>query len=518
MVDEVTTSGAGTFAFLFTDIEGSTALAEKLEDYPTRLDRLKRFVSETVAPHSGAVLDMTGDATLSAFKRAGDALRAAVDIQVGGASLTDEQGQLRIGIHVGKAASYKSVWSGVGINHTNRICTAGHGGQILLSAAARVLVEEHLPEGIGLLDIGQHHLKDLAGPQRLFQVTHPALRSNFPRLRTLEFLPNNLPKMLTSFVGRENELSDIKRRMKEARLLTVLGPGGVGKSRLALQVGAEMLNDFDSGVWVVLLAPLTESHLVPQAIAEALAVAEGAGRGLTEAIVEHIGKSSLLLILDNCEHLTSAVAGAVHDLLQQCPNLKVLATSRHVLALQGEALHRIEPLPLPAEDASPDAALHAPAMELLLDRARLVAPNLDLESGSVTYLQDICRRLEGIPLAIELAVPLLKTLSPSDLLSRLNDRLAVLKGGTSSERRHETLFATIDWGHDLLSESERLLFRRISVFPGSFSLETAEEVCASGDLPAQQVFDLVNLLVDKSLVSVEEGPRFRFYLLDTIAD
>jgi predicted ATPase len=380
------------------------------------------------------------------------------------------------------------------------------------------LVLERLPDGVALSDLGSVRLRDLAKPEHVYQVAHPTLRQDFPPLRSLEATPNNLPHQVTSFVGRERELAEIRQLLGATRLLTLVGVGGLGKTRLSLQVAADVLDDYADGVWFVELAPLADPQRVAQAVASVLGVKEEAGRPVIEALVKYVKDRRLLLILDNCEHLVQACAEFTSRLLQSGPGVKVLASSRELLRVAGETTYPVPALatPDPSRTISLASLTQYEAVHLFVDRAMAAQPAFRLTEKNAMAVADICHRLDGIPLALELAAACVRTLSVDRIAQRLSDRFQLLTGGDRTALpRQQTLRALIDWSYDLLSEPERALFRRLAVFAGGFTLEAAEAVGAVAEMARAEVLPLLTSLVEKSLIAPEaEGERFR--LLETV--
>ena len=529
----------GTVTFLFTDIEGSTRLLQDLGDrYADVLAEQRRLLRAAFHEKGGQEVDSQGDAFFIAFPRAKDAVVAAVAAQrviasspwPGGAAV-----RVRIALHTGEPLSAGAAYVGLDVHRAARICAVGHGGQILLSETTRALIVDDLAPGVSVRDLGEHHLKDLARPLRLFQVIAADLPSEFPPLRSLDTLPNNLPRQLTSFVGRGREMAEVKRLLSTTYLLTLSGSGGCGKTRLALQVAADLLEEFADGVWLVELAALLDPALVPQAVASALGVREeplgldeldGApgppssrARPLRARLLDYFQSKQLLLILDNCEHLIDACAQLAETLLRACPNLRILATSREALGIAGETAWRVPSLSLPDRQLPPvESLMEYEALRLFIDRAKSALPTFTVTDQSGPTVIQICQRLDGIPLAIELAAARVKVLSAEQIAARLDDRFRLLTGGSRTALpRQQTLRAAIDWSHNLLSKKERVLFRRLSVFVGGFTLEAAEAVCTGKGVEAAEVLDVLTHLVDKSLVVVDEQPgEARYRLLDTV--
>ena len=513
----------GTVSFLFTDIEASTRLLQHLGDgYVDVLAQYQRLLRSTVGERGGQVVDTQGDALFVAFARARDALVAAIEVQraIHGFSWPEDTSILvRMGLHTGEPLSAATGYVGMDVHRAARICVAGHGGQILLSMVTRELIADDLPEGVSLQDLGEHRLKDLARPQHLFQVVAPGLRANFPPLKSLDSLPNNLPIQLTSFIGREREMSEVKRLLATTRLLTLTGAGGAGKTRLLLQVAAELLEEFIDGVWLVDLASLSQPDLVPQTVASAVSLREQPGCQMIETLSDFLRRKSLLLLLDNCEHLVSACAQVTHTLLRACPCLRILATSRERLGVAGETAWRVPSLSLPDPQRLPslECLTEYEAIRLFLERAVAVLPTFAATNQNAQWIAGICHQLDGMPLAVELAAARVNTLSPEQIATRLGGRFRLLTGGSRTDLpRHQTLRGAMDWSYDLLSEKEKVLLRRLSVFAGGWTLEAAEEVCSGEGLEAHEVLDLLAHLVEKSLVVAEQPRSARYRLLETV--
>lgn len=513
----------GTVTFLFTDIEGSTKLWERHTDpMKTAVKRHDLLMREGIERNGGYVFKTVGDAFCAAFSKASDALAAAIEAQHALIGAGEETGLLRVrmALHTGAAEEREGDYFGPPVNRVARLLI-GHGGETLLSQATYELVRDVLPEGARLRDLGLHRLKDLSRPEHVFQVLYPGLPTDFPPLKSLDTQPNNLPQQLTSFIGREREMAEVKRLLTTTRLLTLTGAGGCGKTRLALQVAADLLEEYPDGVWFVDLAPLSDPALVPQSVASALGVREEPGHPLGDTLTAYLGPKSLLFVLDNCEHLVSACAHLCDSLLRACANLRILATSREVLGIGGETTWRLPSL------ASPDPE-HLPSLErltqyeavrLFIDRAVAVLPTFTATNQNAPAVAQVCHRLDGIPLAIELAAARVKVLSVEQINARLEDRFRLLTGGSRTALpRQQTLRAAVDWGYELLSEKEQKLWQRLSVFAGGWTLEAAEAVCAGEGIEQTEVLDLLAQLVDKSLVLVDETARegMRYRLLETI--
>ncbi len=515
----------GTVTFLFTDIEGSTRLLQQLgeDKYADVLADQRRLLRSAFQAYGGREVDCQGDAFFYAFPRAREALEATIAAQRAIIVHSWPNGtavRVRMGLHTGEPLSAEVGYAGMDVHRAARICGAGHGGQILLSQATHGLIEEDLPEAISLRDLGEHRLKDLSRPQRLFQILVADLPSAFPPLQSLDALPNNLPVQLTSFVGREREKAEVERLLSTTRLLTLTGPGGAGKTRLALQVAAEVLEEFGDGVWLVELASLSDPMLVPQTLASTLSVREQSDRPMMATLTESLQLKHMILVLDSCEHMIQACADLADVLLRTCPNLRILATSREGLGIGGELAYRVPSLRVPdLRDLPPlERLVENEAIRLFVERASLALPTFRVTDQNVYAVAEVCSRLDGIPLAIELAAARVKALSVERIAARLDDRFRLLTGGSRAALpRHQTLKGVMDWSYDLLSEKERVLFRRLSVFAGSFSLEAAEAVCSGDELDQPGILDVLSHLVDKSLIAAEAPDgEVRYRLLETV--
>jgi predicted ATPase/class 3 adenylate cyclase len=516
----------GTVTFLFTDIAGSTRLWEEHpEAMRGAVARHDELLTEAIASHGGTVFKIVGDSLCAAFERATDALAAALT----GQRLLQAEGwpeatplQVRVALYTGEAEARGGDYFGQPLNRCARILAAGHGGQVLLSQSAAELVRDLLPAGAELQALGEHRLRDLARPEALFQLVHPGLPSEFPPLRSLQAFAHNLPIQLTSLVGREDELAEVRRLLGTTRLLTLTGTGGAGKTRLALQVAADLLDAYADGVWFVELATLTDASLVPQAALSALGLREEPGRALVGTLVDSLCPKRLLLILDNCEHVVDACAGLAEQLLRGCPRASVLATSREVLRAEGEVVWRVPSLPAPTPEARHAERLSAltqyAAVRLFIDRAVAAKAGFGVTNENAPAVAEICWRLDGIPLAVELAAARVNVLSPEQIRERLDDRFRLLTGGRRTALpRQRTLLAAVEWSYGLLPQKERVLFGRLAVFTGGFSLDAGAAVCADADIAEPEFVDLLTELAVKSLVVVEEvadGPRCR--LLETL--
>ena len=493
---------------------------------PALLARHHEILRQCIHARNGYVFQIIGDAFCVAFSSARDALQAAVDAQIclQNEAWTPAPIKVRMGIHTGTAQlNEDGQYSGYGtLAASQRIMTAGHGGQVLLSATTRELVRDVLPENASLLDLGGKRLKDLLRPEHLFQLNATGLPAAFPPLKSLDSFPNNLPIQLTTFIGRENEIAEIKQALELHRLVTLTGSGGTGKTRLSLQVAADLLEKFDHGVWFVELAPLTDPELIPQTILSAIGIQEQQGKLPIEALKEYLHEKKTLILLDNCEHLIESTAKVANALLNAAPELTIIASSREALGVKGELSYPVPSLSLPDIKHLPvlEQLSQYEAVRLFIDRASLVAPHFVVDRNSAPFIAQICYRLDGIPLAIELAAARVRVLSLEEISKRLDDRFRLLTGGARTALpRQQTLRALIDWSYDLLSEKERLLLRRLSVFTGGWTLEAAEEVCAGDGIETYDILDLLTQLVNKSLVVVMEysqSGETRYRMLETI--
>jgi predicted ATPase/class 3 adenylate cyclase len=503
----------GTVTFLFTDMEGSS---RAWESYPSEtraaLQRHDEIVAREAEGHNGAIIleRGEGDSMFAVFICESDAVAAALDIQ---RAFQREPWpshvpvRVRMAIHTGEAAAD---YRGPDVNRAARIRAIGHGEQILLSGVTAEIVRETLPENAALIDLGQHRLRDLAETEHLFQLAHPDLREEFPPLKSLSNFRQNLPVQLTSFIGRERERETVRSLINGHRVVTLVGSGGCGKTRLAIQVGADLLEQFPDGVCFVDLAPLSDPSLILDGIAAVVEIKVEQGDAKDDALVRTLKNTKTLIILDNCEHLVRACADAVSVLLQTGERVRILTTSREPLGLPGESTFRVPSLSLPDDTTSVEEVSACEAIQLFVDRAAAARQGFALSAANAQTIVDVCRTLEGMPLAIELAAARVKALSPSEIHDRLSDRFRLLTGGRG---RHQTLRSAIDWSYDLLSEQERGLFRRLSIFAGTFDLAAVEAIW-----PESDPLDRIEQLVDKSLVIVEQldDDKLRYRLLETL--
>ena len=523
---------SGMVTFLFTDIEGSTKLAQEYPDkMPALLGRHNEILNKTIQNHDGFVFQIVGDAFCAAFHSAGEALNAALDAQ----HLLHKEDwmpaplKVRMGIHTG-AAQLRDVdakegsYSGYAtMALTQRIMSAGHGGQILLSQSAYDLIKGTLPEKADLRDMGERRLKNILKFERIYQLTVPDLPSEFPPLKTLESFNHNLPAQLTSFIGRQKELNEIKELVNSNRIVTLIGTGGAGKTRLSLQVGNACLGQFNNGVWFTELASVADPALVPQTLLSIFNLRGSFHRAPLDVLTDYLRSKELLLVLDNCEHLIEICAQISDTLLHTCPRLKILASSREPLGIAGEASYLVPSLATPDPNRLPpiEKLLDYESICLFVERAVTIKPDFELTKDNASFIAQTCSRLDGIPLAIELAAARVKILTPEQIAARLDDRFHLLTGGSRTALpRQQTLRAMIDWSYSLLNDQERTLFRRLAVFVGGWTLEAAESVCPDvepGGILPHDILDLLTRLVDKSLVTTEEVMgETRYHRLETI--
>ena len=524
----------GTVTFLFTDIEGSTRLVQELGPrYRDVLERHQSLMRDAFA--AGAEVGTEGDSFFVAFASATDAVAAAVAGQralAGEAWPDDSHVRVRMGLHTGQAIPGPDGYVGFDVHRAARIAAAGYGGQVLLSESTQALVSRDLPDGVTLRDLGPHRLKDLTLPERIFQLAVSGMEADFPALRTIDSNRTNLPAQLTSFIGREREVGELQALARANRLVTVIGTGGTGKTRLMLQAAAELVGEQADGVWMVELAPISDPELIVQAIARGLGIREDPGRPLIETVIDFLRTKSMLVLLDNCEHLIANVAELVELLLADRPGVALIATSREALGVAGEHVYQVPSLGLPdgahtdehgAEDLALETVLASEAVRLFVDRATTVLPSFALTQADAPAVVEICRRLDGIPLALELAAARVPLLSVQEIALRLGDRFRLLTGGRRTALpRQQTLQALIDWSWDLLTDDERRLLRRLSVFAGGCTLEAAAAVARdvdgdrAGEDRSLDTLDALGRLVGRSLVVVERGGTTRYHLLETI--
>jgi predicted ATPase/class 3 adenylate cyclase len=505
---------------LFTDIEGSTQLWERQpERMRLALARHDALARAAVERHRGTVVKTTGDGVFAAFVDPVDGVRAAVQLQLALVDPIETEGlplRARCALHAGVVERRDRDYFGTAANRTARIMEAAHGGQVLLSQSVSALVAERLPPGTALRDLGAVRLRDLARPERIHQLVHPQLRNEFPPLRSLEVTPNNLPQQISTFVGRQSELTEARGLLAGARLLTVVGVGGIGKTRLSLQIAADAQDAYPDGVWFVELAPIVDPGLVPKTVAKALGVNQDPDTPLMDTISAYLCSRRVLLVLDNCEHLIGACARLADALLRASPALRILASSRESLQVAGEQTYQLPPLSLPDVTACSDEIARSDAVQLFVERARLKQPSFAMTARNSDAVAQVCARLDGIPLALELAAARVGVLPVERIAERLDDRFRLLIDGSRTMLpRQQTLRASIDWSYELLSEAEKIFFGRLSVFVGGWTLPAAEAVSAGDGIAQGDVLDLLTGLVHKSLVVPDDGGE-RYRMLETI--
>ncbi|MSO79561.1 MAG: adenylate/guanylate cyclase domain-containing protein [Acidimicrobiia bacterium] len=516
----------GTVTFLFTDLEGSTRLWEEHPDaMRAALARHDEILRNAVEKREGVVVKTTGDGLHAAFAIAPDALAAAIDAQralVAEDWLLPEPLKVRMGVHTGAAELRDGDYYGPAVNRAARLAAAAHGEQVVASASTADLARDDLGTEVDLVDLGEHRLRDLGRPERIVQVNHPDLPSDFPPLRSLDAYPGNLPVQRSAFIGRREELAEVRAALDGSPVVTLTGVGGVGKTRLALQVAADVVTRFPDGAWFVDLGPVLDAGFVPATVSASLALPERRRGTLEESIVAALGKKRLLVVLDNCEHVVDAVAALVDMLVESCPGVSVLASSREALGVEGELTYEVRPLPTPAagQEIALDALMENDAIRLFVERARAVKRGFALTDDTAPVVAELCQRLDGIPLAIELAAARLQLMAPAEVLARLDERFGLLTGGRRTVlERHQTLRGAIDWSYTLLDPGEQLLFARLSVFAGGFTLYAAEAVTTGEGLAPAEVLARLGSLVAKSMVVTDDtaaGTRYR--LLETLRE
>lgn len=518
---------AGIVTFLLTDVEGSSRHWEAYPDVASgALDRRQEIIRDSTMRHGGAlpVEQGEGDSTVSVFARASDAAACAVDIQRALVAEAWPAGlviRVRIALHAGEAELHSDgTYRGAALNRCARLRAIGYGGQILVSQATYEVLVDGLVGGVTLRDLGVHRLRDLARPEHVWQLCHPEVADAFPPLRSLDAAANNLPLQLTSFVGREAEIQAIDKLLRKHRLVTLVGAGGCGKTRLALQIAAGSVDDYPDGVWWLDLAPLADPSLVPATLAGVLGLRESPLEPIVDTVVGYLASRRALVTLDNCEHLIESCATLAARLVQGCQRLTLMATSREPLRVEGETTMPVPPLALP-EERTVHSLAECESVRLFVDRACASQPSFAVTPDNAEAVAEICARLDGIPLALELAAARSRVLTVDEIAAGLADRFHLLTGGARSALpRQRTLEASVDWSHDTLDDAERVVFRRLSVFAGSFTLEAAEAVCVGDGIASAQVLDLLSGLVNRSLVQVvhDPGALTRYRLLETIRD
>jgi predicted ATPase/class 3 adenylate cyclase len=510
--------------FLFCDVEGSTRLWEAQgEEMRAALAVHDQIVREVLESAGGLVFATGGDGFAAAFWRAGEAVAAALAAQRGLAGQEWPEAislKVRVGLHTGEAEERGGDYFGAEVSRAARLMAIAHGGQIVCSQTTADLARGHLPRGVSLADRGEHRLRDLSEPLRVFEVGSDSLPSHFPPLLSMDAFPGNLPLQVSSFIGRDMEVARVAKALGEARVVTLTGVGGVGKTRLALRAAAEELPRYREGAWLVELQAVRDPEAVPGAAAAVFRLADRAGLSTLEVLIDFMQSKQLLLLLDNCEHLLDPVAGLVDALERACPGVAVLATSREGLALEGERVVPVPALSAPATDADVATVHDSEAVRLFVDRAGWADPDFAVTESNATAVAQVCRRLDGLPLAIELAAARIGAMTPAELAQGLDHRFDTLAGGRRrAVQRHQTLRAAIDWSYQLCSEVERRLLARLSVFAGGCSREAAEVVCGTEPLASGAVFEPLVGLVAKSLVVAQrDGSSTRYRLLETIRE
>ena len=516
---------SGTVTFLFTDIEDSTGIAQA---HPAAWETLRArhnaLLRNAMQAHRGHVFQAIGDGFCVAFHTADEAIHAAIASQhaLQSEARSPAPVRVRIGLHTGEARA--SVGDGDAIDYVGyqalaraqRITAVAHGGQVVVSGSCRTLVQDALPDGVALLDLGQHRLKGFAEPERLWQVAAPSLRREFPALQSQAETPNNLPHAVTRFIGRAQELAECERLLRQTRLLTLTAIGGAGKTRLAIEVARSELDRFPDGAWFVDLASLQEGERLGLAVADALGFRPQGDTPILETIAQHLASRRALIVLDNCEHILDPVAALVESLLARCASVVFLCTSREGLGLAGEQIFTVRSLRMPA-GMDLEEVKNSEAVALFMDRARLADPTLQLDAANAPIVADICRRLDGIALAIELAAARAKMLKLPDIRARLSDRFRLLTGGNRALPRQQTLLATLHWSYDQLTAGEQALLQRLGIFVGGWSLPAATAV-SGDDADEFEVLDTLTRLADKSLIALDRdaGEESRYAMVETL--
>jgi predicted ATPase/class 3 adenylate cyclase len=512
---------AGTVTFLFTDLEGSTRL---WEDFPDAMqDALARhdaLLRDAILARNGRIVKMRGDGVHAVFDRAHDALGAAASAQraISGEPW-DVTGPLRVrmGVHTGDAELREGDYYGTAVNRAARLMDLAGGGQILVSLATEELARDTLDHGLEFVDLGEHRLRNLARAERVFQLSGPGLPDVEPPI-WLDVVPGNLPLQVTSFIGRGDAVAEIADAVRAGRLVTITGTGGVGKTRIALQIAGLVLDDHRDGAWLCELGVANDDAEAIQVMATSLGVTPRPGMSLEASIVEFLRSKQLLLVLDNCEHLLEVSARLAERIIRGCPDVRVLATSREGLAVPGEQIHPLRSLAMSAPDA-PDDAAPSDAMLLFVDRASAARPGFSAASGNSQAIAEICRRLDGIPLAIELAAARVVSMNPDEIVTLLDERFRLLTGGRrGAVERHQTLRAAVEWSYSLLTRAEQRVFARLSVFSGSFSGADATAVVTGDGVDTWDAIETIGSLVAKSMVNTDEAPdgSMRYRLLETL--
>src|SRR5258706_1181906 len=516
---------------LFTDIEGSSGSVRALgpDRWESVLERHAAIIRDALDTYAGFMVRSEGDSFFAVFTRPSEAVAAVAEMQrrLHETAWPHEASvRVRMGLHTGEARPASAAsgvdYVGFEVSRAARIAAAAHGGQVLISDTTEALVRDVLGPGLTLRELGEHRFKDLVRPQRIYQLVIDGLPDSFPTLRSLDSTPNNLPTQTTTFIGRKRELATAVERLQTTRLLTLTGPGGSGKTRLALHLAADLLERFPDGVWLIELAPVTDPAGIAPTLAAAAHIGERPGRSTLDTIIDWLRSRRVLVVLDNCEHLVAACADIADSILPSCPAVRIIATSREGLNVAGEALMPVTSLRLPLAEKLPplDELSEYEAISLFVARCSAFQPEFALTEENAADVVRICRRLDGVPLALELAAARVRVLSVAQVAKRLDDRFRLLTGGgRNAVARQQTLRGLIDWSYDLLTESECTLLRRVSSFVGGSTLEAAEAVCGGDGIEREEILELLAHLVDKSLVAMQEiGGAARYSMLETIRE
>ncbi|HMQ69380.1 MAG TPA: adenylate/guanylate cyclase domain-containing protein [Ignavibacteria bacterium] len=514
----------GYVTFLFTDIQGSTKLAQNYaSEYNDLLAKHNTILQETFESNNGYVFKKIGDAFCSAFQNAADAANAAIETQKKLAAEFSGNIELkvRMGIHSGEAEFVDNDYIGyVSLSRVNRIMSAAQGGQILISQIVHDSIMHNEKLKLTFKDFGKRRLKDIIIPEHIYQIISEGLITDFAPLKSLDARQNNLPSSLSKFIGRRKEIEEIKKLFSNLRLISLTGMGGTGKTRLAIQLVSEMIDEFENGVWIIEFSPITDPDLIVKEISKILNLKEEPEKDDLEILKEYLKDKNILLIFDNCEHLLERCASITEILLSFCPKLKIISTSREPFNIQGEIIYKIPPLSMPEKirNKSFEDLSEFESVKLFLERANSVNANFQLSHDNIYDVAELCKKLDGIPLAIELAAKRINVLPVDKILARLDDRFKLLTGGSSTALpRQKTLKALIDWSYDMLNPNEQLLLQRLSVFMGGWNLEASEEICSDDNIDQYEVLDLVNSLHDKSLITFNECDGMgRYGMLESI--
>ncbi|HMS65912.1 MAG TPA: tetratricopeptide repeat protein [Ignavibacteria bacterium] len=514
----------GTVTFLFTDIVGSTKLAQRFPDkLQSILQKHNNVLTNSIESNGGFIFKKMGDAFFAGFHKPEDAIRAAYDAQK---LFLKERGKdsevkVRMGIHTGEAEYFEDDYKGyLTLTKVQRIMSVANGGQILLTKSSVNSLNDNITEEIGFRHLGERRLKDLNNPEHIYQLVAKNLLSEFPPIKTLDVRISNLPYQTNTFIGRKNETKDINIRLKNFHLVTIVGPGGAGKSRFSQHIAAGFIDEFKDGVWWIDLSVLTNGAQLNQHVMNTLGIKEEGIKNLEITLTKYLSEMETVIVLDNCEHIVEECAAFVENLLSRCSNLKILATSREALKCKGESIYKLSSLSIPeqGEIISLNNSGQYESVELFVERATNVNPALKVTDENISDIGEICFKLDGIPLAIELAAARTKILSVEKIKERLNEKFRLLTGGSRTGfRRQQTLKATIDWSYDSLTATEKTLLKRLSVFAGSWTLEAAEEICHDKFLNQNDIMDLLQQLSEKSLINFQEHLE-RFNMLGLIRD